>query len=101
MGENFVFEVCAAPALQPPPQYYEGRKLSYAAMGPMGKRFAAMFDEMKKIKGFPLASDMDADLGMAKMQVTSEATEVRKGAIPGSTFEIPTGYKKKASPFKR
>ena len=101
MGENFVFEICAAPALQPPPQYYEGRKLSYAAMGPMGKRFAAMFDEMKKIKGFPLASDMDADMGMVKMQVTSEATEVKKGAIPASTFDVPAGYKKKASPFKR
>jgi Domain of unknown function (DUF4412) len=101
MGENFVFEICAAPALQPPPQYYEGRKLSYAAMGPMGKRFAAMFDEMKKIKGFPLASDVDADMGMVKMQVTSEATEVKKGAISATTFEIPAGYKKKASPFKR
>ncbi len=101
MGEGFVFEICAAPSLQPPPQYYEGRKLSYAAMGPMGKRFAAMFDEMKKIKGFPLVSDMDADMGMVKMQVMSEATEVRKGAIPASAFEIPAGYKKKPSPFKR
>jgi hypothetical protein len=35
------------------------------------------------------------------MHVTSEATEVRKGAIPASTFDIPAGYKKKASPFKR
>jgi Domain of unknown function (DUF4412) len=101
MGENFVFEICAASSLQPPPQYYEGRKLSYAAMGPMGKRFAAMFDEMKKIKGFPLASDMDADMGMVKMQVSSEATEVKKGTIPASTFDVPAGYKKKPSPFKR
>jgi hypothetical protein len=101
MGSSMIFEICAAPGLQPPPQYYEGRKLSYAAMGPMGKRFAAMFDEMKKIKGFPLASDMEADMGMARMQVESEATEVRKGAIAASTFDIPAGYKKKSSPFKR
>jgi Domain of unknown function (DUF4412) len=101
MGESFIFQICSAPSLQPPPQYYEGRKLSYAAMGPMGKRFAAMFDEMKKIKGFPLASDMEADMGMARVHVESEATEVRKGAIPASTFEVPAGYKKKASPFKR
>ena len=101
MGESMEFDICAAPSLQPPPQYYEGRKLSYAAMGPMGKRFAAMFDEMKKIKGFPLVSEMDADMGMVRIQVESEATEVRKGAIPASAFEVPAGYKKKASPFKR
>jgi hypothetical protein len=26
---------------------------------------------------------------------------VKKGAIPDSTFEIPSGYSKKPSPFKR
>lgn len=101
MGESFVFELCAARALQPPPQYFEGRKLSYAAMGPMGKRFAKMFDEMKKIKGYPLALDMDVNMGMAKVATSSEAIEVKKGAIPDSTFEIPAGYKKKPSPFTR
>jgi hypothetical protein len=101
MGESFVFEICAAPALQPPPQYYEGRKLSYAAMGPVGKRFGKMFDEMTKVKGYPLVSDMDVDMGMMKMKTSSEATEVRKGAIPASTFDVPAGYKKKSSPFKR
>lgn len=101
MDESFVFELCAARALQPPPQYFEGRKLSYAAMGPMGKRFAKMFDEMKKIKGYPLALDMDVNMGMAKVATSSEAIEVKKGAIPDSTFEIPAGYKKKPSPFTR
>src|SRR5213593_988677 len=38
MGE-VAFGLCAARGLQAPPQYFEGRKLSYAAMGPMGKRF--------------------------------------------------------------
>jgi Domain of unknown function (DUF4412) len=101
MGESFVWELCAAPALPPPPQYYEGRKATYAAMGPMGKRFSKMFDEMKKIKGYPLALDMDVDMGMAKMNTTSEAIEVKKGPIPASTFEIPAGYSKKPSPFSR
>jgi hypothetical protein len=101
MSESFVFDVCAAKGLQPPPQYYEGRKLSYAAMGPMGKRFSKMFDEMKKIKGYPVALDMDVDMGMVKMTTTSEATEIKKGAIPASTFDIPSGYAKKPSPFKR
>lgn len=101
MGENFVFDVCAARGLQPPPQYYEGRKLSYAAMGPMGKRFAKVFEEMKKIKGYPIALDMDVDMGMSKMSSTSEAVEVKKGPIPQSTFDPPAGYSKKPSPYKR
>ena len=101
MGESFVFDVCAAKGLQPPPQYYEGRKLSFAAMGPMGKRYAKMFEEMKKVKGYPVALDMDVDMGMTKISTTTEATEVRKGPIPASTFDIPAGYAKKPSPFKR
>ena len=35
------------------------------------------------------------------MQIASEATEVRKGAIPPSAFEVPAGYKKKETPFKK
>jgi hypothetical protein len=35
------------------------------------------------------------------MKTSSEAIEVKKGAIPASTFEIPAGYEKKPSPFKR
>jgi hypothetical protein len=101
MGESFEFDVCAAKSLEPPPQYYEGRKLSYAAMGPMGKRFSKMFDEMKKVKGYPVALDMDVDMGMVKMNTTSEAVEVKKGAIPASTFDLPAGYAKKPSPFKK
>ncbi|HSD73054.1 MAG TPA: DUF4412 domain-containing protein [Thermoanaerobaculia bacterium] len=101
MGDTFVFDLCAARGLQPPPQYYEGRKLSSASMGPMGRRFGKMFEEMKKIKGYPLALDMDTNMGMAKMKTSSEAIEVRKGAIPASTFEIPAGYEKTPSPFKR
>lgn len=100
MGDSFVFDLCAARGLQPPPQYYEGRKLSSASMGPMGRRFGKMFEEMKKIKGYPLALDMDTNMGMAKMKTSSEAIEVKKGAIPASTFEIPAGYEKKPSPFK-
>lgn len=101
MGESFEFDVCAAKGLQPPPQYYEGRKLSSAAMGPMGKRFAKMFDEMKKVKGYPIALDMDVDMGMTKMSTKSEAVEVKKGPIPASTFDVPAGYAKKSSPFKK
>ncbi|MDQ5873574.1 MAG: hypothetical protein M3547_15370, partial [Acidobacteriota bacterium] len=39
MGPSFVYEFCAAKGLKPPPQYYEGRKYSFASMGPMGQRY--------------------------------------------------------------
>jgi hypothetical protein len=101
MGPSFVFEFCAAKALKPPPQYYEGRKYSFASMGPMGKRYMKMFEEMRKIEGFPLSLEMDVDMGMTKQQTLSEATEVKKGPIDDSVFAVPAGYKKGKSPFKR
>ena len=101
MGPSFVYEFCAAKGLKPPPQYYEGRKYSFASMGPMGQRYMKMFEEMKKIEGFPLTLEMDVDMGVMKMKTLSEATEVKKGPIPDSVFEIPAGYKKGKSPFKR
>jgi hypothetical protein len=100
MGENMKFEVWAAPSLAVPTRYYEARKAQYAAMGPMGKRFEKMFSEMSAIKGMPLATTMTAKIMMVKMDVKTEATEVRKGPIPASAFEVPAGYKKKNAPFK-
>jgi hypothetical protein len=44
---------------------------------------------------------MDVEMGMIKVKTSSEATEVKKGAIPASTFDLPTGYVMKRSPFKR
>ena len=101
MGASFVIEFCAAKNLPPPPQYYEGRKYSFASMGPMGKRYMKMFEEMRKIEGFPLTLEMDVDMGVTKQQTLSEATEVKKGPIPDSVFAIPAGYAKKSSPFKK
>jgi hypothetical protein len=100
MGEGMRFDVWAAPALTVPTRYYEARKAQYAAMGPMGKRFEKMFSEMAAIKGLPLATTISAKMMMVKMEIKSEATEVRKGAIPASAFEVPAGYKKKNPPFK-
>lgn len=101
MGSALVFEFCAAKGLTPPPQYYEGRKYSFASMGPMGTRYMKMFDEMRKIEGYPLAQVMDVDLGVVKQRHLSEAIEVKKGPIAESVFAIPAGYAKKPSPLKK
>jgi hypothetical protein len=35
------------------------------------------------------------------MATSTEATEVKKGPIPASTFEIPAGFKKTESPLQK
>lgn len=103
LGENMKYEVCTTQAVQLPDQlyYYDALKGPYAMMGPMGKRFEQVFDEMKKVKGFPIAMNSTVNLMAFKAQIQSEATEVKKGPIPASAFEVPAGYQKKDSPFKK
>jgi hypothetical protein len=99
MGEWMRVEVFTTTALEPPARYYDARKVLYASMGPMARRFDRVYDEMKKIKGFPLATTFDYRMRVARRQVTTEATEVRKGPIPDSVFVAPSDYKKIESPF--
>ena len=101
MGDTMRFEIWAAPALETPMQYFEARKALYATMGPIGKRFDSMFEEMKKIKGFPLATTMDYKMMMVRQQTLTEATEVRRGPIDPGVFTVPGGYKKVDSPFAK
>jgi hypothetical protein len=68
-------------------------------MGPMGRRFDRMFDEVKRIKGFPLATSVDYRMRMSNRQTVTEATEVRMGAIPETVFAAPAGYTRADSPF--
>lgn len=101
MGDSMRFDVWAARGLDAPHQYYDAAKAPYAAMGPMGQKFQKMYEEMKKIKGYPLSVGINAKMMMIKMDTLSEATEVKKGPIAASAFEVPGGYKKKDSPFRQ
>jgi hypothetical protein len=99
MGDSMRMEVWMTTALQPPPHYFDARKILYATRGPIGRRYDRLYDEMKKIAGFPLATALDSRMRVTRRQVSTEATEVRKGPIPESTFAAPAGYKKIESPF--
>jgi len=101
MGPDMVFDLWVAPALEMPVQLVDAQKATFAAMGPAGRRFVAMFDEMKKIKGVALATGMNYKVVGRKVDSLTEATEVKRGPIPASTFAIPAGYKMRDSPFKR
>ena len=95
LGENMRYEMCATQALQLPPAYYDALKGPYSIMGPMARRFDRIFEEMKKVKGFPVAMTSNVNVMGMKMNVATEATEIRRGAIPASAFQLPAGYKKK------
>lgn len=101
MGENFREEIWSAPGLLPPMQYFDARNAMYVAMGPMGKRFQRIGEEMRKIKGFPLATTTNVKMMMVKQQTSTEVTEVRKGPIPASAFEVPADYKRVEAPFQK
>ena len=94
------FELWAARGLKAPAEYHDAQKMVYAAMGPMASRFDRLYEEMKKIEGFPLRTEMDSRLMGFKVRSVSEATEVRKGPIPDSAFDPPAGYKKKKPPYE-
>jgi hypothetical protein len=72
-----------------------------AAMGPMGQGFAEMAAKMKDMQGFPLASTTTTSIMGRSMTQTMEVTEIKKGAIPASAWEIPAGYKKVDSPMMK
>ncbi len=101
LGKKFQFEIWAARGLKAPTQYYDAKKMVYATMGPMASRFDKMYEEMKKINGFPLYTKVDTRMIGMKIQSVSEATEVRQGPIPADVFEPPAGYKKKKSPYEK
>ena len=99
MGELMRMEVFVTTALEPPARYFDARKVLYASRGPVARRFDRLYDEMKRIKGFPLATNLDDRMRVSRRQVSTEATEVRKGPIPDSVFVTPSDYKKIESPF--
>jgi hypothetical protein len=99
MGENLKFLVWATPDLQPPGEHYDAQKMLYAAMGPAASRFEKMFDEMKKIGGFALSTQIDTRILGMSVNSLSEAVEVRRDPLPAEAFAPPAGYKKKKSPY--
>jgi hypothetical protein len=85
-------EIWAAPDLKVPPQYYDAMK---ARMPPnpvldMGK----VFEEMKKINGYPLKQVTTMKMGAMSTTSTMVVTAVDKTPIAKATFDVPAGYKK-------
>jgi hypothetical protein len=53
--------------------------------------------EMLKIKGYQVASEMNAEMMGAKIHSTSEVLEITKKSAPAGTYSVPAGFTKKAT----
>jgi len=53
--------------------------------------------EFGKMKGFPISTEMTADMMGAKLHSTTEVVEMASKAAPAGTFEPPAGFTKKST----
>lgn len=98
LGAKMQYDVCAAPDIEAPVNYYEARKMAGLMLGPMASRMNKLYDAMEQIDGFPVAFDMNIKVMGMNLDMTSEATEV-KTSVPGDVFAVPAGYKQKKAKF--
>ena len=55
----------------------------------------AAVEEMKKVKGYWIATELNADIMGGKMHNTTEVIEISKKNPPASVYTVPEGYTKK------
>ncbi|HEY2432031.1 MAG TPA: DUF4412 domain-containing protein [Vicinamibacterales bacterium] len=106
MNEFTTMKECVTSELQYPVSafdaykaYSESMQKVMAGFGPMAKSGADLAEKMKAMKGYPVATSMKMDVMGQKTTSESEVTEVRKGAIPASAWEVPAGYTKIDNPM--
>ncbi len=98
LGAKMQYDLCAAPDIEAPVNYYEARKMATLMMGPMASRLNKLYDAMEQIDGFPIAFDMNIKVMGMNIDMSSEATEV-KASVPDDAFVVPSGYKQKKAKF--
>ena len=108
MGQFSNSEECLTSELQFPAHAWEMYKgfadsmqTMMASMGPMARNMATMQEQLKQMKGYPLAKTTTVDVMGHKSVVTTEVTEVKRGPIPATAWEIPAGYTKVDNPMLR
>jgi hypothetical protein len=71
------------------------------AMGGRGAGVQSLKDKMSGMQGYPLSAVTNVKVLGKSSSTSTEVTEVKKGPIPASAFEIPAGYKQVESPMKK
>ncbi len=107
VGEVAKTVQCLTTDVAYPPQVWEAYRdfaesfKSSMSTGPMAQGMKDMQDKMKDMKGLPLATSNSVNI-MGKSNVdTQEVTEIKRGPIPPSAFQIPAGYKQVESPMAK
>jgi Domain of unknown function (DUF4412) len=106
-GEIAKTEQCLSKAVAVPTQawtrYREFAEQMQAMLRSMGraKGLDDLKEKMQGMEGFPLATTTTAKFLGKSQSSASEVTEIRKGPIPASAFEIPAGFKQVASPMQK
>jgi hypothetical protein len=88
-----------APTLQSYQDFAAGMRGMAAAMGPMGKGLTELQEKTKDMKGFPLSRTTTASFMGRTTSNSIEVTDVKKGAVPASAWELPAGYTKVDNPM--
>lgn len=108
MGRLSRSEECLTSELQFPvhaydmyKSYMESMRRLMSSMSAMGMDWTKATEQFKKMRGYPLAVTTTVDVMGRKSVTRSEVVEVKKGSIPASAWEIPSGYPKVDNPFAR
>lgn len=80
---------------------FDAAKFAEKFMGAIAKGQMRLDDaslkELLKIKGYQIATEMDAEMMGAKIKATMEVVEISKKDAPAGTYSVPAGFKKNAT----
>jgi hypothetical protein len=80
-------------------QFSQNMMSMMAAMGPMAKGINELQEKMKDMKGIPLAVTTSVNVMGRSSSTSTEVTDIKRGSIPASAWEVPAGYKKVDNPM--
>jgi Domain of unknown function (DUF4412) len=106
IGTSVRQETCLTRDLQVPVAVFDGLKAMSERMrgvaGPgMAGGMATAWDKFREMKGFPLATTATMKIMGHTETTKTEVTEIRKGPVADSVFQVPAGYKKVESPMAK
>ncbi|HYM60727.1 MAG TPA: DUF4412 domain-containing protein [Thermoanaerobaculia bacterium] len=79
--------------------FQDSMKSISAAFGPMASGLGKMQEQLKKMKGYPLATASTTEVMGHRSVSTNEVTEIKRGPIPDAAWEVPAGYTKVDNPM--
>jgi hypothetical protein len=99
MGQLSKIEECLTSELQFPAQAWEMYKGFAENLKAIRAAMQKMQEKFKTMRGYPLATTTEINIMGHSTTTVSEVTEVKRGPIPASVWEIPAGYTKVDNPM--